>query len=184
MVAAVILPVVAVLLAVALLGRSYVANNLADNPWAVAITGVKHSGGEMAYDPSGGRLDALGETLSKVGDHVIGIGMVDGNVEGVEQSGTAPILWLLWTGIPGLILLLGREAILFSAARSALRLGAPALALTQALVAVMGQELSYGTWMYPNYLTLAAMVVVVGSVAAQRPAARDGHQPVLRPLMQ
>ena len=51
------------------------------------------------------------------------------------------------------------------------------LPLVQALVVVMAQHLSYGTWMNPNYLILAAMVLVQFQKSTQRvhPASATVH---------
>ncbi len=152
-----LLPIVVALLWIVVFGRSYVAENLTDNVVARAITGVRDIE-SASSDVSDGRLDLMQMTLEKSG--FIGVGIQGVGSEGMTGSGTAPLLWFLMTGIPGLLLLLGREAVLLVSMRSLLRRLPTILPLTQALVVVMAQHLVYGSWMNPNYLILATMVLV------------------------
>ena len=87
--------------------------------------------------------------------------------EGIAASASAPLYWLLLTGIPGLFLILSREAVLLVSSRALLRRHPRVLPLIQALIVVMVQHLSYGTWMNPNYFVLAAMVLACSHTATQ-----------------
>ncbi len=155
-------PVPAALLLIAVFGRTYVIENLGDNAWARAIVGLRSgTSDELMYtDPSDGRLELASMTMAKTGIGIIGVGLQDVGSEGIDGSATAPLYWLLLTGVPGLALLLGREAVLLKSARSLVRRQPVLLPLTQALVAVMVEHLAYGTWMNPNYFIPAAMVLV------------------------
>lgn len=164
---ALLLPVAAVLLVIVVFGRSYVVENYPDNPWARAITGVRET--QLAdYDPTAGRGDLLVSTAKKTESTIIGLGIQEVGSEGIDASATAPLYWVLLTGIPGLLLLLGREAVLLVSGSLLLRRLPAMLPIVQALVAVMGQHLVYGTWMNPNYLVLAAMVLVCSHKSTQR----------------
>jgi hypothetical protein len=171
---ALLLPVAVALLGIVVFGRSYVAKNLSDNVWAMAITGVRSTPRD-SYDPSGGRIEDLRMTVDKIKVKSIGVGIQLVGNEGIDASGTAPIYWLLLTGIPGLVLLLSREAVLLASARSLLRRIPTFLPLAQALIVVMAQHLSYGSWMNPNYFIPAAMILVYSSERSQKRLAESGY---------
>lgn len=160
-----LLPIAAALLLIVFFGRAYVAENLTDNYFARAITGVRDIE-SASLDASDGRLDLMQMTLEKT--EILGVGIQAVGSEGMTASGSAPLLWLLMTGIPGLLLLIGREAVLLVSSRSLLRSLPPILPLIQALVVVMAQHLVYGSWMNPNYLILAAMVLVFSHRSTQQ----------------
>lgn len=155
------------LLGMVVFGRSFVVSNLPDNAWARAITGVRNLEGS-SLDASGGRLDLLRAAIDITESKLIGVGLQEVGSRGIEGSGTAPVYWLLLTGIPGLSLILCREGLLLTAARGLLRKMPHLLPLVQALIAVMAQHLSYGTWMNPNYFNLAAMILVCSSRSTQQ----------------
>ena len=148
------------LLLLVVYGRAYVFENAGDNPWLSAIVGVRGASATASFDASDGRLGMLLRTVATAKQTFIGVGVQEVGSRGIEGSGTAPVFWLLLTGFPGLALLLARETVLFFAVRSLIREQPLTLPLVQALVAVMAQHLSYGTWMNPNYFVLAAMVLV------------------------
>ena len=174
--AALLLPIAVGLLGGALFGRRYVAEYFPDNAWARAITGARDTD-EAARNPFAGRIAIAQQTLQTTGETLIGVGIQVVGSEGIEGSATAPLYWLLLTGIPGIVLLLGRETVLLAAGRSLMRRQPAMLPLVQALVVVMAQHLSYGTWMNPNYLILAAMVLVQFQKSTQRvhPASATVH---------
>jgi len=87
--------------------------------------------------------------------------------EGIDASASAPLYWLLLTGIPGLVLLLAREATLLASAVKLSRRSPAAVFLIQALVVVMTQHTVYGSWMNPNYFVLAVMVLVSARLLTQ-----------------
>jgi hypothetical protein len=151
-------------------GRIYVSEHMPENVWARAITGLRS--GLTPDDPTAGRVGLLKMTLDKTESTFMGIGIQEVGSEGIEGSATPPVYWLLLTGVPGLLLLLGRETALIVSARSLVRRTPAMLPVAQALVAVMAQQISYGTWMNPNYMVPAAMVLV----SAQRALGRR-HKP-------
>lgn len=161
----ILLFVVVGMLLVAFLGRRYVAENYPDNVWARAITGARGRGDDD--DPTGGRLALLRTTASTVQGSIIGLGIQEVGSGGIESSASAPLYWLLLTGIPGLAFLLAREAALLSAAIRLARQLPGMRFVGLALIAVMAQQAVYGSWMNPNYLILAAMVLACTSNAAR-----------------
>jgi hypothetical protein len=164
---AILLLIVVILLWIVFFGRTYVAENLTDNAWMRAIVGLRELESQ-SLDFSGGRLEIMQKTLNTASEGIIGIGIQDVSSEEVNGSGTAPLLWLLLTGIPGLFLLLCRETILLISSRSLFRRLPTMLPLIQALVVIVAQHLVYGSWMNPNYLILAAMVLVSSRRATQQ----------------
>ena len=160
---AVVLPLTALLLFVAF-GRSYFVEHAGGNVWVLALTGTRSMA--VGDDPTSGRLELFQATIDATKQNWIGVGVQPVGFGGIPASASAPVMWLLLTGVPGLLLLVGRELTVLAAAR---RLGnRPALIpLVQALVVVMAQQLSYGTWMTPHYFALAAIVLVSAS-GAQR----------------
>jgi len=168
------------LLGIVLFGRRYVAENHSDNAWARAVTGVRDDPDAQSFDPTAGRLDILNMTLEQVGARGIGVGIQVVGSEGISGSGTAPLYWLLLTGLPGFFLLMSRDTVLLLSAKSLVRRMPVMLPLTQALVVVMAQHLSYGTWMNPNYFIPAAMILVCSSAPGQRRLREYGYVAVGR----
>lgn len=162
-----LVPVAVALLVIVVFGRSYVIENMSDNVWARAIVGVSNIA-EVARDPTAGRLDLLAMTVETAESEIIGIGLQPVGPEGIDASASAPLHWLLLTGIPGLLLLLGRETVLLVFGCSLMRRLPAMLPLVQALVVVMAQHLSYGSWMNPDYLILAAMILVCSHRSTQQ----------------
>ncbi len=169
---ALVLPIAAALLGIVAFGRIYVAENLPDNVWARALTGVRDTQA-ASEDVTAGRLSEAKATVKKSESGFIGVGIQEVGSGGIEGSGTAPLFWLLLTGIPGLLLLLCREAVLVAAMRSLVRRRPAMLLLTQALVVVVAQQMVYGSWMNPNYFILAAMVLVCSHSVTQHLFAPD-----------
>jgi hypothetical protein len=169
---ALILPLAAGLLWIVIFGRTYVSDHLSENVWARAITGVRILDSQEA-DPSGGRVDVMHMTVATAEKTLIGVGMQEVGSDGITGSGAAPLLWLLLTGFPGLLLILGRETILIHASVSLLRRVPVMMPLVQALIVIMAQHLAYGSWMNPNYFIHAAMVLVCCQRIAQLRGASD-----------
>lgn len=154
----VLLVVVGVFAGVVLLGRSYVSENLQDNFWARAITGVRQIDDD--YDTSGGRREIFENTANQIYDNVFGAGLQDASSDRVVASGSAPIFWLQYLGIPGFILLMFRESALLWSIRSAIKRNPESMLLCQGLVVVLTQHCVYGSWMNPNYFCMAAIILV------------------------
>jgi hypothetical protein len=162
-----LLPIATSLLLIVFFGRTYVAKELPDNVLALAITGLRDFE-SLSLDPSDGRIDLLYMTFNVIAERTIGVGIQEVGSNGIIASATAPLLWLLLTGIPGLFLLLCREIVLMVSNYSLLRKLPTMLTLTQALVVVMVQHLSYGNWMNPNYFILAGMLLVCSQRTTQK----------------
>jgi hypothetical protein len=162
-----LLPMVLAVFLVVAFGRVYVANNMQDNIWARAAVGASDT--EQANkDPTSGRLDLANTAIKSSADTFVGLGIQGVGPDGmIDVPAGAPLYWLYLTGIPGLLLLLGREAVVMSAGWRVARLNRVALPVVQALVAVMAQHTSYGSWMNPNYFVLAAMVLVCARTPAE-----------------
>ncbi len=157
-----------ILVAVALLGRRYVGESLSNNIWARGVVGARTEA--VVSDPFGGRVEVLGTAWESSSSNIIGLGIQEIGSEGViDGSGTAPVYWLLLTGIPGLLLLVGREAVLVASVRELVRRYRHMIFLVQALVVIMVQHMVYGTWMNPNYLYLAAGVLAFSEFAMRLP---------------
>lgn len=158
---AVVLTVASAFVALVVVGRRYVAENLGANVFARVITGARDV--QDDFDLTYGRLDLLKKTAATVQGSIIGVGIQAVGSEGIESSASAPLYWLLLTGVPGLLLLLSREAALLTAARAAVSRHPATLRVGQAMVAVMAQQAVYGSWMNPNYLIYAAFMLVAAT---------------------
>lgn len=155
------LPVIAIAacgIGAAIFGRTYVAENYADNDIFRAIVGLREA--QPTDDLYGGRLGIIENTINYVSDHIWGTGLfvLDLN-NSLPMSASAPIYWLLIGGFFGLTLLLLRELMLVAACVKLVKSNPEHIYLIQALVAVMAQHLSYGSWMNPNYFILVAAIM-------------------------
>jgi hypothetical protein len=161
---------VVALFLVALYGRQYVAANMSDNMWARAIAGVREDVVETV-DWTGGRVTLAQATVESARANTIGVGVQVWGEGGVIVSASAPLLWLMLTGGPGLALLAFREISLWFVARSLLRGSPSALPIVQALAVVVVQQLSYGSWMDAQYFCIvAATLALAGNVWSQQPS--------------
>lgn len=144
------------LIGLALLGRLYVYFHPDTAQWLRIITGVRGSIGDTTVDAaSGGRIDLAMSNFNNFGNHPFGIGLMVAG-EGSDQyagSATAPIMWLVYTGIIGLGLLISA---LWQVPRLAWRIKLNPVQLTffQAWVGSTAQQLVYGTWMTPFYFSV------------------------------
>lgn len=164
--AALFLPIAVSALIIVVYGRTYVAENMPDNIWARAITGAQDTEATL-QDPTAGRAGLASTAVEKSATTIIGVGIQEVGSGGIDGPASAPLYWLLLTGVPGLALLLAREGVLLLSGATLLRSRPATQPLVQALVVVMAQHLSYGTWMNPNYLILAAMVLVCSSAVTR-----------------
>lgn len=142
---------------VALYGRPWVMQNAADDPIARAFVGVRGQVDVNQTDPLAGRADLFRIAVDTIQSRPLGIGL--GRNPSLQRSASAPIFWLLAAGIPGLLLLATREAVLLvgcAQRRSLLNGGIP---ITQAWLGLLTVQASYGQWMNPYYLTLSAAVL-------------------------
>lgn len=150
-------PISILIVLIVFLGRNFVATYYPDNFILRALTGTRDL---SINDYHGGRFTLLQNTFESVGETVIGIGMQNTLHDGLVLSASAPVMWLGYTGVIGILLLFLRESILIIASRSLVRMQPSKLPLAQALIVIMIQHLSYGSWMNPNYFIFAAMILV------------------------
>ncbi len=77
----------------------------------------------------------------------------------VKNSASAIVQWFFVGGVLGLVLIVLREVVLYAAAIKLAQKEYGLVFIVSALVVVMGQQLSYGSWMNPSYLILAAAII-------------------------
>jgi len=82
----------------------------------------------------------------------------DSQGRGVTVSASAPIMWLFFTGIVGLILILLRELQVLWSFISGFPPSTYQLRIFQAWIVLVFQNMVYGTWMSPLYFLLIALV--------------------------
>jgi len=138
-------------------GRSIVYSSFSDNSFLRAIVGLRETGDSI--DVYGGRFHLLSSNLSYVSDNVLGAGLTVFNDSSAPISASALVYWTFVGGILSATLLLFRELVLFCASYKLVSSSTGSLYLFQALVAVIAQQLSYGSLMNPNYFVLAAAVL-------------------------
>jgi hypothetical protein len=155
------------LVVLALAGRQLAIARFPDNVWIGAIAGFR--GAEQINDPTAGRTDLAASTLRSTLDKPIGQGVQVWGEGSVQASGSAPLLWLLLTGVPGLVIILFRESMLILAGRTAVVRHRNVMPIVQSLIVVMTQQLSYGTWMDPGYFCLAAAVLAASAEPSDAP---------------
>lgn len=138
-------------------GRALVADSYSNTAALRALSGygARTSGDDMY----GGRLELMKKNFDLVIDKPFGIGLrIPGDGHYEDASASAPVLWLAYTGLIGIILLLFRE---YQVARIAIKYSGDStivLRMSQAWIALFTQNLVYGTWMTPMYLLLCVLV--------------------------
>lgn len=141
----VIFPLTFILLLGGLFGRKFVAENMPDNQFAVVIFGVRElrPGEEHLFDVTSGRIDIAQDAIATALVKPLGLGLISRTTSNaaILASATAPIFWLQFAGFPGLILLLHIEGGLFLAGYRRARTSRVALAVMQAWVALLAQQL-------------------------------------------
>lgn len=125
-----------------------------------------------------GRLQIIKENheLLKT-SYYMGIGMripgKDQHGNGVYVSGTAPLYWLLFTGLPGVILLVLAQLLVLRQIAGNFPPSPFWVRSCQAFSVIFLQNLLYGTWMSPLYLLLAGVLLThYGSPILQAGAQR------------
>lgn len=149
-------------------GRSFVRSSSSEENFILrAIVGLRES--DDTDDVYGGRFDLMINTLSYVQDNLFGQGLKALDVSNnVMTSASAIIYWLLIGGVVGVLLLIFRELALIRASYRLVKIDMDNIYLVQALAAVMAQHLSYGSWMNPNYLVLAAAILAFSHTEKKR----------------
>lgn len=141
-------------------GRAYVQENYVDNDILRAIVGLRELNIDGAHDQ---RFAIMGDTVNRVLDNAFGAGLTVIETKDVMVSASAVIYWFMVGGFLGLVLLLFREIVLACACYKLAETNTEYRYLIQALVVVMSQHLSYGSWMNPNYFFLAAAVISIAA---------------------
>lgn len=162
-----------------LFGRYVVINYIPHNEPLKAITGVRGALLTLIPSPSPSPIKpikpiSVDDTMMQRGKLVkdcfdrsffkvlVGDGFRipgrDSEGRGVVVSASAPIMWLFFTGIIGLIILLLRESQVFLGFASAFPPSAYQLRIFQAWIVLFFQNMVYGTWMTPLYFLLLALV--------------------------
>jgi len=142
----------------ALFGRSYVGNHYSGNSYLRAVVGLRDIDTQMA-NPNGGRIELVATAISEVIENPLGMGIQSIGNKGISASASAPVYWFYFTGIVGFIFLLFREGVFFSAALKCIKKAPVSIFLVQAWIVILIQQLSYGSWMNPNYLIISAAVL-------------------------
>ncbi|MHA8054506.1 hypothetical protein VR611_01040 [Aquirufa nivalisilvae] len=150
-------PIIGIMLWLAFFSRTYVANNSIDNPFLLAVSGVRNQSTDPnIYDPTNGRLDLISQSLNQT----IGIGLqVTGENTKVATPTNAPLFWLVLAGYPGMILLLFRDSMVLLSIRKKLKVNPGMLFLVQAYFCIILQQLMYGVWMDPNYIIFTVFIL-------------------------
>jgi len=149
---------------VALFGRGYLVNHNIDSVYLRTMTGVQHINfndvvTKLNYDPYFGRLELAFKNIELMVEKPFGIGFrIPGQGdqgEGFEYTSASAIFyWLAFTGIPGITILLLMLAVLFAALFQMEQI--IGINIAQAWIAIMLQNIVYGTWFTPFYLCMVA----------------------------
>lgn len=164
------------LLLLALYGRALVYDHYMDNNLLRAMVGLSQSvtGEEIDFDPSGGRIELFQKTLVVVKENPVGIGLrIPGGGFKEDVSASAPIIFLLFTGPVGLIILLVVETYILIWAFRFSKRSQFTRRVSQAWVVVLAQNLSYGNWMSTMFLFLSVLILVSGREGRQPPTVRN-----------
>ncbi len=143
-----------------LVGRLLVAEYAPENDTLKAIVGLRKG---VAEDFTSGRATLVEENLKVLSENPLGIGFRIAEVTEYgtgfsAASGTAPIMWMTYTGLIGLLLLLSREKQLLFGSIKYNKYSEFSMRMTQAWIAMFAQNMIYGTWMGPMYLLLCIFV--------------------------
>jgi hypothetical protein len=157
-----LLPFVTIMLWAAVFGRQYFAENGSDNPFLLAFVGVRSAGNinSSDFDPSDGRIDLMKYTFDETNKNFIGKGIQVTGSTGIVSPSGGLFFWMLLTGYPGaiLILLIATFPIFINFNNKKNKRGI--IFLGQALVVLLIQQSSYGSWFDPNYLILSSILLI------------------------
>src|SRR3989442_1092233 len=130
-------------------------------PLLRAAAGVRSST-ELDIDKLyGGRLELLERNIQIWRDEPLGVGFrIPGQGFFDEASPSAPLLWMTYTGITGLMLLLASFGAVLCAAISGSRRSIVAGKIGQAWISLLVQHVSYGSWMSPIFLLVSVLVLL------------------------
>ncbi len=155
---------------IALYGRAYIVENAIDSTLLQTILGVRevemnNYTSRSTYDASDGRVALAEKNLQLIKEHPFGVGVRIQGIRDSEGTGfalasaTSIILWLAFTGIPGVIILLMMQFLLvyiaFKKGVSTFQ-----IKISQAWMALTLQNLVYGTWFTPFYFVLVGFIFI------------------------
>jgi len=140
----------------AFFGRKYVQSYEIDNAIIRGLVGLRGAG--SVEDVYGGRFFLLQNIIEYIGNNPMGSGLLQSEGD-VKNSASAIVQWFFVGGVLGLVLIVLREVVLYAAAIKLTQKEYGLVFIVSALVVVMGQQLSYGSWMNPSYLILAAAII-------------------------
>ncbi len=148
----------------ALFGRMVVSRYYADNKDLRYLIGVR----ESVQDPYGGRFAAVRANLEALTASpltvLFGVGFKIPVKDSPYSSASAPLLWLVFTGVTGLLVLALREWQLVAEIGKHFFSSVYALRISQAWLAAFISNLIYGDLMTPFYLI--TVVIVFSSLYA------------------
>lgn len=146
------------IIAAAVFGRAVVAKYYSDNRELRYLIGVR----ESVEDPYGGRFAAIRANLDVVSRSaltaVMGAGFRVPVQDSPYSSAAAPMQWLVFTGIMGLLILGLREAQLITQIWKGIFSSVYTLRMSQAWLAAFVSSLIYGDLMTPFYQILVAII--------------------------
>jgi len=152
-------------------GRDYVRENYVENDLLRAFVGLRELNVGTA---DGGRIELASNILDILSNNFFGVGLGNSDVGDDNQSASALFFWLLIGGYFGVVLLLLRDFTVALSFRKSTALNSSHIYLIQAFIVVMAQQLSYGSWMNPNYFILVAAVLAFNAKLTSRIALNGG----------
>jgi hypothetical protein len=160
----IIVPIIISMIWLALFSRDYFYKHPTENVFLLAITGVRSANTNENFDPTDGRFDLLALTYNTISKNFIGVGIQVTGPSGINSPAGAPLFWLFLTGIPGLLLISLRELAVYSSIRKSIAKCNSTILLGQAFFAILTQQAIYGSWMDPNYVIFASLILVFKEV--------------------
>jgi hypothetical protein len=161
----------------ALFGRTYIARYVSNGD-ILRILGVPSDKTRATIDLNytyGDRIAITQNAIATVSENPIGIGFKHHSSAEIlgALSASSLVRWFVYTGVPGVIMLLLRDLWLWIK-MVRVSLSKRTLLLGQAYIVIAVQQLSYGEWMNPLYLILAATILAVPVyLTSNSPTSRD-----------
>lgn len=145
------------LIVFAFVGRLIVLEYNIESIWFRALVGARDLNTTDVY---GGRFSIVSNVLNYLKNSPWGNGLDTGYNDYTLLSASAIFYWLFIGGLPGLVLLLSRELSLIGSMRNIISTKPENIFIVQAAIAIIIQQISYGSWMNPNYLIFASIIIV------------------------
>lgn len=144
-------------------GLSFVSMNVATK----AIFGVRQE--FLKKDPLDGRSNNLKWTIDRIEEKPLGYGfLMSARGEDVAKlSSSAPVYWLYFSGVIGLIVICLQKSLILKTALDS-RDKKKFKPIFSAFVALSVQNLSYGNWFTPHYFVIVCLIFFVSSNQANK----------------